>query len=390
MDFELSEEQRLIQKQIRELCADFGDEYWREKDREEEYPWEFHDALARDGWFGLNVPREYGGQGYGIQEAVLVQLEVARSGGGHTGVSVTSAQAFNAEPIVAFGDDDVKEQYLRRIASGDDVLAVGVTEPNAGLDTSRVETFAEREGDEYVVNGEKIWTSRATVADLMLLLVRTTPREEAERRFDGLTLFVTEFDSEMESVDVQPIEKAGRRASDSSQVWYDDFRIPVADRIGEEGSGFEYLLSFANSERILVGASAVGMGQAAVDKAAKYAKERVVFDNPIGSYQAIQHPLSDSWSKLEVAELMLQKAAWLYDEGEDCGGEANASKLRASEAALEACERAVRAHGGMGYSESFDVARYWREAILTVAIPVSNEMVNNYIAQHVLDLPRSY
>jgi len=390
MDFELSEEQKLIRNQIRKTCEEFGDEYWRKKDQAHEYPWEFHETMSEGGWYGITIPQEYGGQGYGLQEAIIMQEEIARSGGGHAGVSVTGAQAFNSEPLLEYGTEEQKERFLPRIASGEAQLAVGVTEPNAGLDTSRIETKAEKDGDEWVVSGEKIWTSRAQVADLMLLLVRTTPKEEADSRFGGLSLFLTEFDKNLDTVDVQELDKAGRWASDSNQVWYENFRIPEDDLIGEEGKGFKYLLSFANSERILIASAAAGIGLAAVDKAAQYANERVVFSNPIGSYQAIQHPLADSWSKLKLAQTMVQKAAWLYSNDEDCGGEANAVKMRASEAALEACERAVRVHGGMGYSEDFDVARYWREVMLTIFAPVSNELVKNYIAQHVLDLPKSY
>lgn len=269
------------------------------------------------------------------------------------------------------------------------MVCTGVTEPNAGTDTSRIETFAERDGDEYVVNGQKIWTSKAQEADVIMLLTRTTPREDADR-FGGLSLFFTEFSKEMDGVDVSEIPKAGRGASDSNEVWFEDFRIPAEDRIGEEGEGFTYLLSFANSERVSIAANAVGIGQAALDRAASYAAEREVFQNRIGSYQAIQHPLADSWSKLEQDELMVRKAAWLYDRGEDAGAEANAAKLRASEDAIEACERAVRVHGGMGYAKEYHVERYWREVMINVIAPISNEMVKNYIAQHVLDLPRSY
>lgn len=390
MDFELTDEQRLIKSQIREVCADYGDEYWREKDERHEFPYEFYRELADGGWFGLTIPEEYGGQGYGIQEGMIVQQEITRSGSGQAGSSITATQTYNSEPILEFGSEEMKEQYLPEIASGDAHLAVGVTEPNAGHDTSRIETFAERDGDDYVVNGQKLWTSRAQDADLMLLIARTTPREDADGRFDGLSLFLAEFDRSLDTVEVSEIRKAGRHAADSNEVWYRDFRISAENRIGEEGQGFKYLLSFANSERILVAAAAIGIGLAALDKASDYARERVVFDAPIGSYQGIQHPLAESWTRLQSAEALTQKAAWLYDTGRDCGGEANAAKMAASEAAVEAAERAVRSHGGMGYAEEYDVARYWREAALLVLTPVSSEMIKNYIAQHELDLPRSY
>ncbi|WP_424018860.1 acyl-CoA dehydrogenase family protein [Halorientalis pallida] len=389
MNFELGQERRLIREQIRELCADFGDEYWREKNRNHEFAWEFFDTFADDGWCGITIPQEYGGQGYGVQEAALVQQEIARSGAAMAGTSITSHHVFSTAPLVEFGDEEHKRRYLPKIADGDVMVCTGVTEPNAGTDTSSIETVAERDGDEYVVNGQKIWTSKAQEADVIMLLARTAPREESDR-FGGLSLFFTEFSKDTDGVDVSEIPKAGRGAADSNEVWFDDVRIPAADRIGEEGDGFSYLLSFANSERISIAANAVGIGQAAVEKAADYAREREVFDSAIGSYQAIQHPLADAWSKLELDELAVRKAAWLYDNDEDAGAAANAAKLRASEDALEACERAMRVHGGMGYAQEYDVERYWRETMINVIAPISNEMVKNYIGQHVLDLPRSY
>ena len=389
MDFELSDEQKLIRDEIRNLCDQFGDEYWREKDAEHEFAWEFYEEFADGGWCGVTIPEEYGGQGYGVQEASIIQQEIARSGAAMAGTSITSHHVFSSAPLVEYGDDEHKERYLPQIADGDVMVCTGVTEPNAGTDTSQIETFAERDGEEYVVNGQKIWTSKAQEADVIMLLTRTEPREESDR-FGGLTLFFTEFNADMESIEVSEIPKAGRGAADSNEVWFEDFRVPADDRIGEEGEGFKYLLSFANSERISIAANAVGIGQAALEKAASYAREREVFDNAIGSYQAIQHPLADSWSKLAQDELMIRKAAWLYDNGKNSGPEANAVKLRASEDAIEACERAVRVHGGMGYAKEYDVERYWREVMINVIAPISNEMVKNYISQHVLDLPRSY
>jgi acyl-CoA dehydrogenase len=389
MEFELSEEQRLIRSQIRELCDEFGDEYWREKGRHHEYPAEFFGTFADGGWCGLTIPEAYGGQGYGVLEATIVQQEIARSGAGMAGTSLTAHHTFSTEPLVVYGTEEHKERYLPRIADGDVQVCTGVTEPNAGTDTSRIETFAERDGDEYVVNGQKIWTSKAQEADLVMLLTRTSLREESDR-LGGMTLFFTEFDAAMDAVEVTEIPKAGRGAADSNEVWFDDFPIPAADRIGEEGEGFKYLIEFANSERISIAANAVGVGQAAIEKAADYAAERVVFDSPIGSYQGIQHPLADSWAKLQMDELMVRKAAWLYDNAEDCGAEANAVKLRASEDSIEACEQAVRTHGGMGYASEYDVERYWRETMINVLAPVSNEMAKNYIGRHVLDLPKSY
>ena len=389
MDFRLTEEQRLIRRQMRELCSAFGDDYWRERDREGEFPWEFFEAFADGGWCGITVPEAYGGQGYGVQEAAIVQGEIARSGAAMTGTSVTSHHVFSVAPLIEYGTDEHKERYLPRVADGDVMVCTGVTEPNAGTDTSRIETTAEREGDEYVVNGQKIWTTKAGQADVIMLLARTSPRDPDDR-FGGLTLFFTEFGPDAPGVEASEIPKAGRAASPSYEVWFDGFRIPAGDRIGEEGEGFGYLLSFANSERISLAANAVGIGQAAIERAAEYAREREVFGNRIGSYQAVAHPLAESWSKLEQDELMVRKAAWCYDEGEAVGPTANAVKLRASEDAIEACERAVRVHGGMGYAAEYDVERYWRESMINVLAPVSNEMVKNYIASKVLDLPRSY
>lgn len=389
MEFEFSKEQRLIRSQVRELCEEFGDSYWREKDSRHEYPREFFEEFAANGWCGLTIPEEYGGQGYGVVEAAIVQQEIARSGAGMAGTSLTAHHTFSTEPLVVYGTERHKEEYLPRIAAGDVQVCTGVTEPNAGTDTSRVETFAERDGDDYAVTGQKIWTSKAQEADVAMVLTRTATREESDR-FGGMTLFFTEFDADMPNVEVSEIPKAGRGASDSNEVWFEGFRIPVEDRIGEEGKGFKYLLEFANSERISIAANAVGVGQAAIEKAADYAAEREVFDAPIGSYQAVQHPLADSWAKLQMNELMVRKAAWLYDNDRDCGAEANAVKLRASEDSIEACERAVRAHGGMGYAKEYDVERYWRETMINVIAPISNEMAKNYIGQHVLDLPKSY
>ena len=389
MDFRLSEEQRLIRRQMRELCAEFGDDYWRERDREGEFPWAFFEAFADGGWCGITVPEAYGGQGYGVQEAAIVQQEIARSGAAMAGTSVTSHHVFSVAPLIEYGSEEHRERYLPRVADGDVMVCTGVTEPNAGTDTSRIETTARREGDDYVVDGQKIWTTKAGQADVIMLLARTSPRDPDDR-FAGLTLFFTGFGPDAPGVEVSEIPKAGRDASPSYEVWFDGFRVPAEDRIGEAGEGFGYLLSFANSERISLAANAVGIGQAAIERAAEYAREREVFGNRIGSYQAVAHPLAESWSELEQDELMVRKAAWCYDEGEEVGPTANAVKLRASEDAIEACERAVRVHGGMGYAAEYDVERYWRESMINVLAPVSNEMVKNYIASEVLDLPRSY
>lgn len=389
MDFEFSDEQRLIRSEIRKLCNDFGDEYWREKDANHEFPWEFFNAFADAGWCGVTIPQEYGGQGYGSQESAIVQFEIARSGAAQAGVSITSHHVFSTKPLVEFGDEAHKERYLPRVANGEVMVCTGVTEPNAGMNTSTIETTAKRDGDEYVVNGQKIWTSKAQEADVIMLLVRTE-EYDPEDRLGGMTLFFTEFNEDMDGVTVSEIPKAGRGASESNEVWFENFRVPAEDVVGEEGEGFKYLLDFANAERVNVAANSIGYGLAALDRAAQYAREREVFDGPIGQYQGIQHPLAESWSKLKADEAMLWQTAWKFDNGKDSGPEANALKLRASEDAMEACKRAVKTHGGMGYAKEYNVERYWRESMINVLAPISGEMVKNHIAQKELGLPRSY
>lgn len=389
MDFELTEEQRLIQSHISDLLEEFDDEYWREKDQNHEFAWEFFETFGDHGWCGITIPEEYGGQGLGTLEATLVQQEIASSGAGMAGVSITGHHFHSSSPLLHYGDEEHKQEYLPKIADGDVVMCTAVTEPNAGIDTSRITTRAERDGDRYLVNGEKMWTSKAQVADVIMLLTRTGERDEDDR-FGGMTLFFTDFDKDMDGVDVQEISKAGRGAVDSNQVWFEDFEIPAEHRIGEEGEGFKYLLSFANSGRIMIAANAVGLGQRAIEKGAQYANERVVFDNKIGSYQAIQHPLAESWANLQADETLVRKAAWMYDNDKSPGVEATAAKLNATEDSIEACERAMRVHGGVGYATEFDVERYWRESAINLFAELPNEMAKNFLAQKALGLPRSY
>lgn len=389
MDFELNEEQRMIRNEIRKLCNDFGDEYWREKDEKHEFPWDFFNTFADAGWCGVSVPLEYGGQGYGVQESALVQLELAKSGAGNAGLSVTSHHVFSTKPLVEFGDEDHKERYLPRVADGEVMVCTGVTEPNAGMNTPNIETFAKPDGDDYIINGQKIWTSKAQEADVIMLLTRTE-EFDPDDRFGGMTLFFTEFNKDMDGVTVSEIAKAGRGASESNEVWFEDFHVPADDVVGEEGKGFKYLLSFANAERVNVSANAIGIGMAALDRASQYALEREVFDGPIGQYQGIQHPLAESWTKLKADEALLWETAWRYDNGKDKSSDANALKLRAAEDSMEACERAVKTHGGMGYAKEYDVERYWRESMINILTPVSGEMIKNHIAQKELGLPRSY
>lgn len=388
MDFALTEDQETIRAAVADLARGFGDDYWLEKDAAHEFPTEFYDAMAAGGWLGITIPEEYGGHGLGITEASLVLEEVARSGGGMNAASSIHMSIFGMHPVVVHGSDELKRATLPRIATGDLHVCFGVTEPGAGLDTSRITTFARREGDEYVVNGRKVWISKAMESEKILLLTRTTPRSEVDRPTDGMTLFLTDLDRD--HVEIRPIRKMGRNAVTSNELFIDDLRVPVADRVGEEGQGFRYLLDGLNPERMLIAAEALGIGRVALEKAVRYGTDRVVFDRPIGMNQGIQFPLADALARLDAAELMLRKATWLYDQGRPCGREANTAKYLCAEAGFLAADRALQTHGGMGYAEEYHVARYFREARLMRIAPVSQEMVLNYLGSHVLGLPRSY
>jgi acyl-CoA dehydrogenase len=388
VDFALTEDQETIRTAVADLARRFDDEYWLERDEKHEFPIEFYDAMAAAGWLGITIPEEYGGHGLGITEASLVLEEVARSGGGMNAASSIHLSIFGMHPVVVHGSAELKRSTLPRVATGDLHVCFGVTEPGAGLDTSRVTTFARRDGDSYVVNGRKVWISKAMESEKILLLTRTTSRADVSRPTDGMTLFLTDLDRS--HVDIRPIRKMGRNAVTSNELFIDELRVPVEHRVGEEGQGFRYLLDGLNPERMLIAAEALGIGRVALDKAARYAKERVVFDRPIGMNQGIQFPLADSLARLDAAELMLRKATWLYDRGQPCGREANTAKYLCADAGFEAADRALQTHGGMGYAEEYHVARYFREARLMRIAPVSQEMVLNYLGSHVLQLPRSY
>jgi acyl-CoA dehydrogenase len=385
---ELTEERRQIRDSVAAICHGFDDNYWLDQERKHAFPVAYRQAMAEAGWFGIAMPPTYGGAGLGITEAALMMQTVAMSGGAIAACSAIHVNVFGAHPIVVHGTDEQKQRMLPPIIRGEDVVAFGVTEPDAGLDTARITTRAMRDGDRYVVNGRKIWTSTAQQANKILLLARTTPIDQCARPMDGLSLFYTDLDRSY--VDIQEIEKLGRAAVDSNVVFFDGLPIPVEDRIGEEGRGFRYLLDGLNPERILVAAEAIGVGLRALDKAAAYAKERVVFGRPIGQNQAIQHPLAQSWMELQAANLMMARAAQLYDGGEPCGAEANAAKYLGAEAAFRACDRAVRTHGGMGYAKEYHVERYLREVMLPRLAPVSQELIMCYVAERVLGLPKSY
>jgi acyl-CoA dehydrogenase len=392
MSFELTEDQELIRKSVAQLAARFDDQYWMEKDQSHEFPQEFYDAVASGGWLGMTMPEEYGGHGLGITEATILAEEVARSGGGMNAASAIHLSIFGMQPVVVFGSDEMKKATLPRIVDGDLHVCFGVTEPGAGLDTSRITTFAKRDGDSYVVNGRKVWISKALESEKILLLVRTAPFDadgtHGTKKTDGLSLFLTDLDRD--HVDIRPIKKMGRNAVSSNELFIDDLRVPVEDRIGEEGKGFGYILHGLNPERMLIAAEALGIGRAALDRAVKYANERVVFDRPIGMNQGIQFPLADSLARLDAAELILRKATWLYDNGRPCGREANMAKYLCADAGFDAADRALQTHGGMGYSEEYAISRFFRESRLMKIAPVSQEMILSFLGSHVLGLPRSY
>jgi acyl-CoA dehydrogenase len=388
MSFELTEDQQLIRSTVAELCRKFDDQYWMEKDQAHEFPTEFYNAIAGGGWLGITIPEEYGGHGLGITEATLLAEEVSRSGGGMNAATSIHMSIFGMHPVVMYGSEELKQRTLPRIVTGDLHVCFGVTEPGAGLDTSRITTFAKRDGDHYVVNGRKVWISKALESEKILLLTRTQRYDEVTKKTDGMTLFLTDLDRAY--VDIRPIAKMGRNAVSSNELFIDGLRIPVADRVGEEGQGFRYLLDGLNPERMLIAAEALGLGRVALDRAVKYAKERVVFGRPIGMNQGLQFPLADSLAHLDAAELVLRKATWLYDNGQSCGREANTAKYLCADAGFTAADRALQTHGGMGYAEEYNVARYFREARVMRIAPISQEMILNYLGSHTLGLPRSY
>src|SRR5213082_3163616 len=388
MTFVLTAEQLEIREAVARLCQRFGDDYWLKKDNEGGFPHEFHQAMAEAGWLGVAMPEEYGGSGLGITEAALVMQAVAQSGAGFSGASAVHMNIFGLHPVVVFGSNEQKRRFLPPLIVGKEKACFAVTEPDVGLDTTRLKTRAVRDGDHYVINGRKIWTSTAQVTEKMLILTRTTPIEEAARPSQGMTLFYTDLDRS--AVEVREIPKMGRIAVDSNMLFIDGLRVPATDRVGEEGRGFQYILHGMNPERILIAAEAVGLGRAALARAARYAGERVVFGRPIGQNQGIQHPLAERWIELEAAELMVLRAAAAYDRGEEAGAYANAAKYCAAEAGFRACETAIMTHGGMGYAREYHVERYFREIQIARIAPVSPQLVLSHIAERVLGLPKSY
>jgi acyl-CoA dehydrogenase len=386
--FWLTDEQEAIREGVAKVCAKYGEDYWLKGDDSGAFPEAFVADMAAGGWLGIAMPQSVGGAGLGLTEAAVMMQAVAESGAGFSGASAIHLNIFGPMPLVKYGTESQRENALPRLISGEDKMCFGVTEPNSGLDTSSLETKAERTNDGYLINGRKLWTSNAQRANKILIIARTTPKDQVTKPTKGLSLFYTDFNRDY--IEAKPIPKMGRKAVESNAVFIDNLRVPQSDLIGEEGKGFEYLLHGLNPERVMIAAEAIGLGRAALARAARYARERVVFGRPIGLNQGIQHPLARSWAELEAANLMAFKAAALYDAGRDCGAEANAAKYLGAEAGFSACEAAVLTHGGMGYAKEYHVERYFREAMIARIAPVSREMILNYIAERVLDLPKSY
>ena len=388
MDFNLNENEQTIRDTTLKLASEFNDDYWLEKDKVGGFPEDFYSKFADDGWLGIAMPEKYGGAGLGITEASLMMQAVAESGAGMSGASALHMNIFGLKPVEIFGNEEQRQRFLPPLIKGKEKACFAVTEPNTGLDTTKLKTKATPDGNGYVVNGSKIWISTAQVADKVLLLTRTTDIEDVRKPTEGLTLFYTDLDRDR--IEVREIDKMGRKAVDSNMLFIDGLKVPIEDRIGEEGMGFRYILEGMNPERILIAAEAIGIGRAALARATQYAKDRIVFGRQIGQNQAIQHPLAKCWAELEAANLMTMKAAALFDEGKPCGAEANAAKYLAGDAGFEACQTAVMTHGGLGYAKEYQVERYMREVMVTRIAPISPQLVLSFLAERVLGLPKSY
>jgi len=388
MNFELTEEQEMLRKAVRELAATYPDAYWADRDEKHEFPRDFYDTFAEGGWLGIAIPEQYGGGGLGIMEASLLLEEIAASGAGMNGCSSMHLTIFGLNTIVKHGSEELRRAILPGAVDGSLHVCFAVTEPDAGTDTTRITTFARRDGDSYVISGRKVWITKAADSQKMILIARTTPRDQGSKPTDGMSLFV--IDIESDAVQLRAIPKMGRNAVSSFEVLFDDLRVPLESRIGEEGQGFRYLLDGLNPERILLAHEALGLGRAAIRKAVQYANDRMVFDRPIGQNQGIAFPLAEAVTRLDAAELMARNAAWRYDHGLSCGREANMAKWLCADAGFQAADRAIQTHGGMGYAKEYHVERYFRESRLLRLAPISQEMILNYVSQHVLGLPKSY
>jgi len=388
VDSALSSDQQQIRDAVLQLCGQFDDSYWLDCDRKGEFPHAFRRAMAEGGWLGIAMPEEYGGSGLGITEAAVMLEAIAEAGGAMTSAASVHVDIFGLNPVVVLGTEAQKQRMLPPLIAGEDKACFAVTEPNVGINTTELKTRAIKQGDHYVVHGEKIWITTAQEANKILLLARTTPKEEVTKKTGGLTLFYTDLDRA--KVQIKKIQKLGRHAVDSNMLFFDGLEIPEEDRIGEEGEGFAAILHGMNPERVLIAACAVGVGRLAIDRGARYARERIVFDRPIGMNQSIAHPLAKCWTEIEAAWLMTLHAGRLYDARQKCGAEANSAKYLAAEAAFSACETAVMTHGGMGYAQEYHVERYYREVLIPRIGPISPHMILNYISERVLDLPKSY
>ena len=388
MDFSISEDHRAIREGVRAVVRSFDDDYWLERDDDGEFPREFHRAMADAGWLGITMPTEYGGSGLGVTEACIMMHEVASHGGGMAAASCVHINLFGPHPIVVFGTDAQRQRWVPPLIEGKDQCCFGFTEPDAGLNTTAIKTFAEKVPGGYIVRGQKVWTSTAQVANKIMLLTRTTKLEDCKRPTDGITIFYTDLDRS--KIEVRKIPKMGRKAVDSNAIFIDGLFIPDEDRIGEEGKGFSYILHSLNPERLLVGAEAIAIGQDALRRGTKYARERVVFGRPIGQNQGIQHPLAERWMELEASWAMVMKGAWLYDNHQPCGAEANTAKFLGARAGFEACLQSVLTHGGFGYAKEYHVERLLREVTVTRIAPITEQLILSFIAEKVLDLPKSY
>ena len=388
VDLLSAEDEAQIRSSLRQVLSKFPDVYWMQHDLDHEFPWDFYKAMAEAGWIGICIPEQYGGGGAGVQEAALLLEEVTGNGGALNAGTTVQVALFGLEPVVKHGTEEQRERFLRPAARGDLQVAFGVTEPDAGTDTTSITTFAEKVPGGYRVSGRKVFISRAEQAERLLLITRTTPRDKVAKSTDGMTLFLAKMDPD--HIKVQPIPKLGRNAVSTNMLFIDDLFIPDEDRIGEEGKGFKYLLAGLNAERIIVAGGCLGMGRASLRRAVEYTKQRKVFGRPIGMNQGVQFPLAESLAKLDAVELLIRKAAWLYDNGKPCAKEANEAKLLASTWAFEAADRAMQFHGGYGYTSEYHVERYWREARVQRIAPISNELVLAYLGEKVLGLPRSY
>ena len=385
--FELTEQQQSIREAVRDVCRKYPDSYWRDLDERKGYPEDFVQELTRLGWLSILIPEEYGGGGLGIMEASLVLEEINRSGGHGT---ACHAQMYTMGTLLRHGSTEQKEHYpLRGVASGTlRFQAFAVTEPDAGSETTRIETTAVRQGDRYVVNGQKTFISRVRQSDLMLLLARTTPYDSLENKTEGLSVFLVDLREASDSVRVQPIDVMFNHHT--NDVFFDDLEVPAENLVGEEGKGFRHIIDSWNPERILIAAEAIGDGRWFVDRAVRYANERVVFDRPIGANQGVQFPIAKAYARIEAADLMRFKAAAMFDRGQSCGPESNMAKLLAAEASWEAANVAMDTHGGYGFATEYDIERKFRETRLLTSAPVSTNMVLSYLGQHVLGMPRSY